>query len=486
MASGLHALTRVATGVAGLDTVLGGGLIERGLYIVKGLPGVGKTILANQIAFTRARAGDSVVFFTLLAEPHDRMLDYLGSMSFADRSVLPDRLTYLSAYGALEDDGAPSLLRMVQATIRKRAPRLLLLDGLYIARERMDGGRELRRFIYQLQAEAVAHDCTMIFLTNGPLADFAPEYTMVDGLVELTEDLVDARTVRMLHVLKQRGGPFLQGRHVFRITDDGIVVWPRLEVAVRRDPPRTVPTATKVATGVPDLDTMLGGGVPTTSTTLLVGPSGSGKTTTGLLFLGRCTAAEPGVLFGCYEAEEELHQKAASIGVDLRALVRDGAVALVRHLPFESSLDEMGHALIDAVRRTGARRVLIDGLGAFEQAAVHASRLQPFFTALSLTLRAAGATVMCTAEAKELFLPSELVLRGISPVAENVLLLRLVEHDSRLVRLMSIIKVRQSGFDPTIRPFEIHDRGIAILPAIDRVEEIIRGAAVRPLPGLMP
>ena len=122
MASGLQALTRVSTGVAGLDTVLGGGLIERGLYIVKGLPGVGKTILANQIAFTRAAAGDGVVFFTLLAEPHDRMLAFLGSMSFADRSLLPDRLTFLSAYGALEDDGRAKLQAMGGHTIVPMSP----------------------------------------------------------------------------------------------------------------------------------------------------------------------------------------------------------------------------------------------------------------------------------------------------------------------------------------------------------------------------
>jgi circadian clock protein KaiC len=479
-------VTRVSTGISGLDTVLGGGLLERGLYILQGLPGTGKTILANQIGFHRAAQGDRVIFFTLLAEPHDRMLEHLQGMSFTDVRLLPDPLSYVSAFGALEQDGLPGLLQLVRETLRKKKPKLLVLDGLYVAHEYVGGARDLRKLIYELQGEAVANDCIMLFLANGPLADIAPEHTMVDGLIELTDELVEARAVRMLRIQKLRGGAQQRGQHVFHITDDGIVVWPRLEATVRETAPRAKPGTIKIGTGIPDLDSMLEGGLPEGSTSLVVGPSGSGKTTTGLLFLGQSTPEEPGVLLGCYEAPEELYLKAASVGVDLEGLVRRGAVRLLRYLPFESCLDEMGQGLLAAVREAKGRRVFIDGIGAFEQTAIYPSRLQPFFTALSLALRAEGATVVCTAESKELFSPSDLVLARISPVAENMLLLRLAEHESKLTRLLSVIKVRQSGFDPAIRPFEIYDGGIRVLPPIDRVEDVIRGSRHRAASGLAP
>lgn len=474
---------RLSTGIDGFDTILGGGLIERGLYIVRGMPGTGKTILGNQIAYHRAALGERVLFFTLLAEPHDRMLEHLQGMSFADPEAVPGRLSYLSAYGALDEDGAAGLLRLLQESLRRKKPRLILLDGLYIARERAQGSRDLRHLLYQLQVEAAANDCTMLFLTNGPLGEFSPEFTMVDGIVELLDDVVDGRAIRQIQVAKLRGGAHLQGRHVFTITTRGIAVWPRLEQVVEHRPHAMPDGRNRIGSGIPDLDALLHGGLPGSATTLVVGPSGSGKTSAGLMFLGESTPESPGLLLGCYETAEELCLKAANLGVDLEGLMRSGAVRLLRYLPFESHLDEIGHGLLQAAREFRPKRVFIDGVGALEQAGVPASRTEAVFSALSMGLRTGGAAVMCTAEARELFFPSELVLSRISPVAENLVLLRLAEHESRLMRFISVIKVRQSGFDPSIHPFEIHDRGIRLLPRVDRAEDIIRGASSWTAPG---
>jgi circadian clock protein KaiC len=122
------------------------------------MAGAGKTVLANQIAFSPAGAGDRVVFFTLLVEMHDRMLEFMRSMTFADAGVLADRAVYHSAYGELEERGAEGLLGPTRQTLREFKPSLLVLDGLYVAQERANGARELRRLIYQLQAEAISCD----------------------------------------------------------------------------------------------------------------------------------------------------------------------------------------------------------------------------------------------------------------------------------------------------------------------------------------
>jgi circadian clock protein KaiC len=142
--------------------------------------------------------------------------------------------------------------------------------------------------------------------------------------------------------------------------------------------------------------------------------------------------------------------------------VASGALHVTWHAPYESYLDEMGHRLLGEARRIGARRVFIDGIGSFRQSMIFPGRLRSFFSALSMGLRAAGATTLCALAAREFLARPSLVLDDISAVAENVVLLRLAEHRSRLARLLSVIKVRQSGFDPAVVPFEIGGRGIAV------------------------
>ena len=98
-------LERLATGIPGLDTVLGGGLFRTGVYMLHGQPGSGKTILANQICHHHVAQGGRAVYVTLLAESHARMLQHLRPLSFFDDSAIPERLSYLSAFHDLEAEG---------------------------------------------------------------------------------------------------------------------------------------------------------------------------------------------------------------------------------------------------------------------------------------------------------------------------------------------------------------------------------------------
>ena len=419
------------------------------------------------------------MYVTLLGESHDRMLQHLASLEFTDLSLLPDRVLYLSGANALDDAGLGGLLALIRDALHRSQPSLLVLDGLYVAQEHGGSGLEFRRFIYELQGEASLHGCTMIFLTNVPTPAFSPEQTMADGLIELDDQPLAARAVRSLHVRKLRGGPFLRGRHMFRIRERGIVVFPRLETLVAAEAPTNGANRRKLGTGVDGLDRMLAGGVPAASATLVAGPSGSGKTTLGLLFLARSTPEAPGLFFGCYESPGEVKVKAEAIGIDIDRLLQSGALRLVWQPPFESFPDEMGHRLLDEVRGLGARRVLIDGSGAFKQTVVFAGGLNAFFTALSIQLRAEGVTTFCTAETHESFAPEHLVLDEISAVAENVVRLRFAEHRSRLLRLLSIIKVRQSGFDAAIVPFEIGSSGITLQEPLADTEALVGGSAHR-------
>jgi circadian clock protein KaiC len=274
-------LERIATGVPGLDEVLKGGFFEGAVYIVRGTPGAGKTILANQICFQHARRGKRALFVTLLAENHARMLQHLEQMSFYDARLIPKYVYYISAFRVLEENGLKGMMELLRREMRAHEASILILDGLIAVEETSTSDREFRKFIHELQAHAAAAGCCTLLLTNGRRGEYHPEHTMVDGLVTLEDVPYGKRRQRELEVRKFRGSASLRGRHPFQITDDGLVVHPRPESRFLRN--TGIVNADRISTGIAQLDTMTGGGLIAGSSTLLLGPSGAGKTTLGLV-----------------------------------------------------------------------------------------------------------------------------------------------------------------------------------------------------------
>jgi len=484
----------LATGIAGLDAILRGGLFRTGLYIFEGIPGSGKTTLANQIAYNRAAAGDRVVYVTLLAEGHDRMLAYMSGFDFFDDSLIPDRLSYISAFDALRRNGLDGVQGLLRDTIRGCGATLVVLDGLYVAQERAGSASDFREFVYEMQGEAALHGCTLIFVTGRP-TEHTAERTMVDGIVQLGQETRGTRSVRTLHILKFRGARHLKGIHHFRLDDSGFVVTPRLETLYEDAP--DADAGGRMPSGVASLDAMMRGGIPIGSSTLLIGPSGVGKTTLGLLFAAQGTASEPAVFFGCYETPAKVRARIAEFGIDVDRKIEEGALTVVWHRPFETFPDEMAAHLLTAVERVGAKRVVIDGISAFRKVALQPDGLEAFFAALTLRLQHLGATTLYIVEAKELFVTDLMVLDDVSAVADNALLMRFAESGRRLTRLLSVLKVRESDFDGAVLPFAIGPDGIAVhgappeppvppLPPRPVRPRAVRSRTARPAPGRPP
>jgi circadian clock protein KaiC len=349
-------LEHLPTEVPGLDAVLRGGLVPGSVYVVQGPPGSGKTILANQIAYRHAAAGGRVVYVTLMAETHARMMQNLRGMTFFEPELVPSALQYVSGYKILVDEGEQGLSRLLYAEMKARRASLLVLDGLFVVEEVSGSRAAYRAFVHGLQAFAGAAGCTVLLLTNTGLAGAGnPEHTLVDGSIELARHTGDMRTVRTLQVHKTRGSDHLLGLHHLTISDDGIAVHPRLE-ALLSEPtaPSEAPTG-RVPIGVAGLDAMLGGGIPEASTTIVLGPSGVGKTTLALTFLAGATPEAPAVMLGLFETPPRLRERARRIGVDLAALEDAGAVELLRRPPLDCDPDAMGRDLLSTVRRRGAR-----------------------------------------------------------------------------------------------------------------------------------
>lgn len=467
---------RIPTGVEGLDEVLCGGLLPGSVFIVEGPPGAGKTILANQLCFHHVRERRYALYFSLLCESHDRLIRQLQPLSFYDPAQ-EERIFYLSAYNALEREGAPGLLRLLGGEAKRLKASLIVLDGLLVLLESIESPAKLRRFFTELAALADMLGCTILLLTNSGREHNSPEFIMSDGWIALGKHTEEVRTYRTIEIHKYRRSECITGRHFFTLSEDGIKVYPRFERTRGADPHRPV-LGERLPSGIKKLDEMIGGGIPYASTTLVVGPTGIGKTTFGHHFLSRSSKDQPGLLFGFYETEKQLVEKSRLIGLDLQSLIAAGALEVVWQPPTEHTLDQLAYRLIEAVKRRGVKRLFIDGVNAFEQSAVFPSRIQRFFSALSNELRALGVTTVCTYELPELVGGEARVVFGpISSVAQNILLLRYVELGSETKRIMNLLKVRTSRFDGTIREFHITEHGLQPGEVLRQAESLLTGHA---------
>ena len=454
-------IERLRSSVPGLDQILGGGLFRTGVYIIQGLPGCGKTILANQICYGHVAEGGAAVYVTLLAESHSRMIQHLSTLSFFDVKAFPDKLAYISAFHDLESAGLKGLMAVLRREMRTRRVGVLVLDGLVAASEGASD-LDLKKFVHELQSIAVLNDCTVLLLTSGNIHRMAAEHTMVDGLIELEDKLFDARSERSIQVRKFRGAGPLRGKHSLRIDNDGITVFPRIE-SLYRGAVAEAMHEEGTTTGVPSLDALTSvGGVTKASSTVVIGSTGTGKTTLGVHFLRASTAEEPGLHLGFFEGPERIRAKARSLGMDLAPLEASGAVELMWQAPGEASVDEIAERLLAAVARRQVRRLVIDGLSGFLESTVYQERINRFFSCLVNELRSRNVTVLMSLETRDVVSSVVSMPWGVSGLVDNLLFLRFVHDEGHVERLLTIIKMRDADYQAGLRRIRIDSQGMRI------------------------
>lgn len=473
---------RLSSGVSGLDDILTGGLLSGSVYIVQGVPGAGKTIFSNQICFHRAAQGEKVLYVTLLAESHSKMMQNLSGLSFYDESLVPSSLYYVSAFEDLQNDGLQGILRLLNSESQRLQATTIVIDGLFVLEETVAHEREYRQFINYLSNLASLLNATILLLTNSRRGPGSPEFTMVDGWFEIGVLTLQYRSYRYLQVHKFRGSGFILGQHMAQIGGDGMRVLPRLET-VTGIAPNNGADLPPVSTGIAELDRMIAGGLPNGSSTLALGPTGVGKTTLGLQFVAQATAAEPGLIFSFYETPSRLIRKGSGIGLEMSAKVEDGSVEILWQSLTDTLLDDIGYRILGAVRRRGVKRLFVDGIDAINQSAIYPDRLAPFLAALSNALRDEGVTSIFTSEIPQLVGgETEIAFGAVSAVAENILLLRYIELESALRRIFSVVKVRESSFDPMTRELSITHQGLQLQPLLKPMEGLLTGHSHRQKP----
>jgi|SRR5215217_1068043 len=467
------------TGIPSLNVLLAGGLPARQSIIVTGTPGSGKTVLCSQIAFEAAARGIPVVVVTVTSEPHDKLVEALSGFSFHRPELLGDMMFLISAYSALKR-GAKEARDLLLQTVRERGARLLFIDGLRSIRDLWQDEARLREFLYELGIGLAALNCIGIFTTEYPLSRLMelPEATTMDGIVSVSIQSHGIRRLRRVEVVKLRGRPHLTGEHVMRLTTEGVDFLPRLEVTLS-DAPEAPLDDERRGFGLPELDSLMFGGFPSNSATLVAGSMGIGKTLLASHFaMDGARRGEKALFVSFFDSPERVIARAKRVGLDMRPEYESGMLEIINAPPTEVEADVLVRRVLQRIEERGVKRLVLDGLAELEHSIVEPGRRRVFLASLALRLRQLGVTSVFSREVSKI-VGTELDFSD-SPVAilaENVLLLRFVELHGRLHRILSILKMRDSRYDSTMREFEVADSGIRVLAPVRSAQGLLTGQA---------
>lgn len=471
-------LPLLATGVPGLDTILGGGLPELSFNIIGGAPGCGKTTFAQQIMFSLAGPERKALFFTAMGEPPVKMLRYQQQFDFFDFDKVGDSIEFINLASQVEEGDYDAVLAHILDNVRTHAPALVFIDSFRSFVQGALGEHQelasLQKFVQKLVAHMTSWNATS-FLIGEYLANEAdqnPIFTVADGIIWLSQQLQRNALARKIQVVKIRGQKQRSGLHAVRISRAGLEVFPRMIPVARKGEFKPPVSKQRLSSGVPVLDEMLGGGIPSGYSVLVVGPTGSGKTILAGEFLAAgARNGEHGVV-ALFERTPN-----QAMNEQIEALVEAGQVSILSLRTLDLSIDEMLHELLALIDANGTTRLVLDSLTGFELALTPEDR-EDFSEALyrlSAVLNARGVTVLMTSELEDRFTDLRFSPYGSAVLVDCVIMQRYIEVQSELRTLISVVKLRGSWHSRQLRTFEITEEGVVIGSGAAPYDGVLQG-----------
>jgi circadian clock protein KaiC len=482
MMSPRSTITRLATGVPGLDEVLGGGLPEFSFNLIAGPPGCGKTTLAHQMMFSLAKAERPTLYFTVLGEPPLKMLRYQQQFAFFDEELVSGSIHFINLTDETLAGDLDQVLHRIVAEVEKYNPAIIFVDSfrsVVLANGAGDSAHNiLQQFVQQLGMVMTSWQATTFLIGEYfTETDANPVFTVADGLIWLRQSVQRNSMVRKIEIMKMRGQPTLPGLHTFRIDNDGIKVFAPARVLAPASPrPSVGVPGPRLGTGVARLDAMLGGGLPKGYSLLVAGPSGSGKSILASAFL--VEGAERGET-GVIAAFEQIpHRDRSPV---LAGLIEQGKVGLVDTRAPDLSIDEIVLVLLTEVRRLHATRVVIDSLSGFELALAPTFRpdFRESLSSMVSALAAEGVTVLMTSELEDRYTDLRFSPYGTAFMTDAIIVQRYIEVESRILRVIAVVKVRASQHSNELRAYEIDNDGIQIGDMLPEQEGLLGGRPTR-------
>jgi len=478
---------RMPTGIPGLDEVVHGGLITQNSYLIVGGPGTGKTILSFQWLLAGRERNESALYITL-AEPGGKIERNVRSFGWRLEGVemvdLTPSITDSKSPAAEYQVFYPSevertpIWQGIYDAVENYKPTRLVVDSITQLRYLSMDEYQFRKQMLGLVAFLDGAGCTS-FLVFEP-TEMEKETSValaVDGIIRLHREISPGRVIglRSMEVEKLRGSDFMSGLHQMRIGERGVSIFPH---AIEK-PSEVRPGTKLLATDIAHLDELLGGGLESGTTTIITGPAGAGKSTLGMKFLSQSVAdGAPAVLYAFEESMQSIVTRCQGVGMKVEEMLEAGTLHIVRVNPMELYPDEFLGLVRTAVETEGRKIVMVDSLRGYELAMEEFGTLVANISNLVTYLNGKGITTLLINEVENITGDLRATEFAVSYVADNIILLRYAEYNSRVIKIIACLKKRLGTFQPELRELHITSEGIRVSEKLENLRGILTGVPI--------
>lgn len=468
---------RLQSGIPGLDEVLDGGFVGGRAYLIRGKAGTGKTTLGLHFLAAGVQNNESGLLITL-EEPVPQLQSTAGSLgfdlqtvAFLDLSPTAEFFAQVETYDIFspaEVEREPMTGAIVEQ-VEALAPKRIFIDSMtqfrYLAADTFQFRKQILSFLRFLRQ----HGATVLLTSQDSQMNPDDDLQfMSDGVINLSF----ASEERTLRVSKFRGSDFRGGQHSFRLTRQGMQVFPQLVP----DKYGHAPRFELISSGIPEIDELLQGGIERGTITAISGPSGVGKSTLAAQFMKEAAGrGERSIIYSFEESKETLLHRSRGINIAVDAMLKRGTLEVVHIEPLRYSPDEFAYLVRQEVEHNNVQIVLLDSLAGY-RLSLRGEDLVRHLHRICKYLQNMGVAVLVANEIETITGDFRATEAGISYLADNIIFLRYFEFEGELRRAIGILKKRMSNFEKTLRQFEITSYGVKVGQPLTQMRGILTGA----------
>jgi len=467
---------KISTGLEGLDEILHGGLISNQAYLVQGGPGTGKSTFGLHFMSEGIRNGDNVLYITLgessenIKKNAARMDIDIPGLDFLDLSPRENLYQNSNAYNvfsAAEVEQGPIMDAIIEA-VEKHQPDRVLVDSITMLRFLHQDPFQMRKMALSFINYITSRNATLMLISESASSSAEKDATFwVDGIIEVDND----SAWRKVAVTKYRGSDYESGTHAFKITGQGITVYPQLRPnEYNRQFEQEV-----LSSGIDEMDDLLHGGIEKGTVSLIVGATGVGKTNLGLQFLKEAASRnERSALYTFEESRELILKRSQMVNIPVDEMIEVGNLKIKPVEPLSYSPDEFSAMVRRDVEENDTRMVMIDSIGGYDLA-VRDENILERLHALTVYLQNMGVTTFLINESQDVTGRFSATEMNASYLADNILFLRYLEINGELRKAIGVLKKRLSDFEKSIREYEITSEGIKVGKPLENMRGILSG-----------
>ena len=472
----------LSTGITGLDDILSGGLCPNHLYLVEGNPGTGKTTMALQFLLQGSRIGQKSLYVTLseskteileIAESHGWSLE---SVDVFEMNENEDDIRPEAQYTVFNpsDMELADCTAAVLAEVDRLQPTRVVFDSLSELRLLARDSLRYRRQILGLKRYFSGRNCTVLLLDDRTAERHDLQLQSIAHGVIMMESVEREYGIkrRRLEVRKLRGAQFREGFHDYTIKRGGLEVYPRLIASEHH----LTLLPTQLDSGIQELNNLLGGGLDSGTSTLLLGPAGCGKSTIAVRYA--VSSAEQGdcaAIFAFDETLATLMTRARGLGLDINKHVESGQVLLRQVDAAELSPGQFVHEIRELIENQGVKLVIIDSLNGFLNAMPGEQFLAMQLHEMLGYLAQKGITTIMTLAQHGFVGTNFNTPVDVSYLADTVVLFRYFESSGEIKKALSVIKKRSGEHESTIRELVMKKGSIRVGDVLVEFEGVLTG-----------